>query len=686
MTFFLTIAEQPTRLCRCLIGALLCALLTACGIEGESGAANDAGAQTPDASHIEPSPDAAPEDDPPDTGSGGDAADASETEETDASDTGDADFPGDTDGATGLGCEDSIPLTGTSGTAPVAYALDATGAHAGSCGGEGPERVFSFTLSERALYQFSLSGDSVDGVLYLRGDCQTATDELNCDDGLSGDVLSGEIDAGTWHLFADAYAPVAEGEATLSWSLTRHPCLDVQCGEGASCELMADGATAHCLCDTGFVHDGTGCVADPCADNPCSDEQGLSCAYSNASLPAHMCVPRAWTVLVYLSADNDLFGGVSADLEEMRVASLQADSQNTLTIFALVDGPLSGDTRLVRVDKGEITALAPEETFLGERGELDMADGATLREFGLWAIAAYPAERYGLVLWDHGSGWKSGLAARGLSLGFARGFSIDLTDNPIERESEISISSGEYAQALETLVAAAGQRFDFIAFDACQMGLYEVAHASAPYADFLIASEERVPARGFPYDDFFAALYADESLPVPDVARALIDAYVATSAFHYTLSATDLTTMALLDTALDDLSAALLDALLRASGDSTAHAAIATARAQTLAFHTSSHRDLGDFAWQLSQSEALSASVRQAAEALGEQLVLSVPHAAAQGDYERATGLAIYLPDADEGVDEAYFDTGALWSQATRWGEFLTTFARHQDSGTNDVD
>ena len=279
------------------------------------------------------------------------------------------------------------------------------------------------------------------------------------------------------------------------------------------------------------------------------------------------------------------------------------------------------------------------------------------------------------------------MSARDLSSGFARGFSNDLTDNPIDRESEISISSGEYAQALAPMVAVAGQRFDFIAFDACQMGLYEVAHASAPYADFLFASEERIPARGFPYDDFFAALYADESLPTIEIARALIDAYVATSEFHYTLSATDLSTMAALDTALDDLSVSLLDALHQPTGDLTIHTAIATARAQSLAFHTKSHRDLGDFALQLSQSEVLSASVRQAAAALGEQLVLSVPVAAGQGDFERARGLAIYLPDSGEGVDEAYFDAGALWSQTTRWGDFLTAFAATpQDSGESEVD
>ncbi len=691
MNVALKMPEHLNRWFACLFSALFCACLVACGGEGEShsgtSAAGDAEWLEPDASQGAPGPDAASEEDWPDVGGGGDVADASETEETDASDTGDADISGDVDGATGLSCEDPIPLTGASGTAAVTYALDAAGAHIGSCGGEGPERVFSFTLSERALYHFSLSGDSVDGVLYLRGDCQTETDELNCDDGLSGDVLSGELDAGTWHLIADAYAPVAEGEATLSWSLTRHPCLDVQCGAGAFCELMADGATARCLCDAGFVHNGTGCVADPCADNPCSDDQALSCTYTIASLPDHRCVPRAWTILVYLSADNDLSGTVSADLEEMREASQRADSQNTLTILALVDGPLSGDTRLFRVDRGEITALAPEETFLGERGELDMADGTTLRDFGLWAIAAWPAERYGLVLWDHGSGWKSVLSARDLSSGFARGFSNDLTDNPIDRESEISISSGEYAQALAPMVAAAGQRFDFIAFDACQMGLYEVAHASAPYADFLFASEERIPARGFPYDDFFAALYADESLPTIEIARALIDAYVATSEFHYTLSATDLSTMAALDTALNDLSVSLLDALHQPTGDLTIHTAIATARAQSLAFHTKSHRDLGDFALQLSQSEVLSASVRQAAAALGEQLVLSVPVAAGQGDFERARGLAIYLPDSGEGVDEAYFDAGALWSQTTRWGDFLTAFAATpQDSGESEVD
>ena len=751
-----------------LAGSLGWALLFGCG-DAFSGARDaDGGALFPDA--MAPAQDAA------DTSASDGGEDVGQ-ERGDASSAG-SEPDAAAEEPSGRHCEDALPLTGASGSAELVYDAEETSAFEGSCGGEGPERAFAFTLAERSLYSFDLTGESVDGVLFLRSDCRDAASEIGCDDGLDADHLSGELEAGTYYLFADAYAAVAQGASTLTWKIERHPCLDVQCGEGANCTLSEERA-AQCICESDFIYDGSRCVANPCARDPCSAEPFQECTYAVEALPEHACVPRAWTVLVYMSADNDLFGGAQANLEEMRQASLRASSQSTLTLIALIDGPSQGDTQLLRIRRGKSELLDPFETFLAGRSELDMADAMTLRDFGVWAIEAYPAERYGLILWDHGSGWRSlrwmseastsaakgddllaedermrltmswEVAARNVSsfvdarqnmvmasdacagqgslkacglwapehrqashallraeqdafssmevgatagddrparidLGVQvrpRGFSNDFTDNPEDRTAEISISSGEYAWALDAMLKASGQKFDLIAFDACQMGLYEVAHASAPYADYLVASEDRIPAQGFPYLEFLTYLYEDDTRQVRDWARVLIDAYVASSSAHYTLSAVDLSTQPELDLALDVLADALSDDI----EDRSRLLAIAELREQTLGFYAKAHRDLGDFARRLSGSAAVSAKVGAAASALYQQLGRSVLHTAAQVSHASATGLAIYFPAMGTGVDDAYLAESALWNQATRWSNFLTSFARtDSDAPTSD--
>jgi len=41
-------------------------------------------------------------------------------------------------------------------------------------------------------------------------------------------------------------------------------------------------------------------------------------------------------------------------------------------------------------------------------GEVDMGDPQTLIDFVTWAVQKYPAQKYALILSDHGGGWTGG--------------------------------------------------------------------------------------------------------------------------------------------------------------------------------------------------------------------------------------------------------------------------------------
>ena len=106
---------------------------------------------------------------------------------------------------------------------------------------------------------------------------------------------------------------------------------------------------------------------------------------------------RRWTILVYLAGDNNLDSAGIVDLGEMK----KVGSNDDVAVVAQYDR--SGDketTKRYFLRKG--TPL--EKDMVKSLGETNMGDPAVLKDFATWAISSYPAERYMLVIWNHGAG------------------------------------------------------------------------------------------------------------------------------------------------------------------------------------------------------------------------------------------------------------------------------------------
>ena len=87
-----------------------------------------------------------------------------------------------------------------------------------------------------------------------------------------------------------------------------------------------------------------------------------------------------------------------------------------------------------------------------------MSDPDTLKAFINFGVENYPAEKYDLILWDHGSGPQGGFGS----------------DEHFEREEhEEALMRMPTAGIMEALsdnaVTKDGGKFDFVDFDACLM-------------------------------------------------------------------------------------------------------------------------------------------------------------------------------------------------------------------------
>lgn len=225
------------------------------------------------------------------------------------------------------------------------------------------------------------------------------------------------------------------------------------------------------------------------------------------------------TVMVYIcGADLESGSGMAtADLEEMASATL---SDNVRVIVETGgasrwqnDLVKSGTNMRFRVKQGGLQTL---DANVGKRS---MVEPETLADFIQFAKKDYPADRYILVLWDHGGGSLTGYGYDEL---FPNG----------------SMSLDEINTALKN----GGCKFDIIGFDACLMATMETATVAAQYGDYLVASEATEPGTGWYYTNWLSELSANPAIPTVELGKAIIDDYVQVSSgqSQNTLSLTDL--------------------------------------------------------------------------------------------------------------------------------------------------
>lgn len=401
--------------------------------------------------------------------------------------------------------------------------------------------------------------------------------------------------------------------------------------------------------------------------------------------------PGTWLVMIYSDADDELIEyDLTFDLNEAELVG----STGQVTIVAQVDrflggydgeGDVTSTKRYLLTQDADLTTLNSSE--LADLGEVDMGDGESLYDFAAWAIRSYPAERYVLILSDHGGGWTGGW-----------------TDPDPELGSDLTMQ--EIDDALGRIVADTGiGAFELVGFDACLMGQLEVMSTIAPHARYAVGSEEIEPGLGWAYAGFLQALTADPVMTGQELGQAIVSSYIWQDARitddqarralwgrgrdaesvavdesrPATMSAVDLSTFLDLNAALNQLAVALagIDQGL-----------VAQARAYSQGYYQvfdqanpPSYIDLGHFV-DLLLDEVSDPDVVQAAQQVKGALAQSVTAETHGEDKPGSSGLSIYFPNSAE-YTGTFSVSGDVWwdnypssvgrfATASLWDDYLT--------------
>jgi len=214
---------------------------------------------------------------------------------------------------------------------------------------------------------------------------------------------------------------------------------------------------------------------------------------------------KPYTIMIYMNG-SDLesdFGAATTDLVEMLDSGL--DSRNANVVI------LTGGTKRWQNDAIPATECVIWEMADGwlneitSMGNISMGESSTLRDFISFGLENYPAEKFGLIMWDHGGGSIAG-------------FGHD------EKFNDASLTLPDMQLAFEE-AGLRRNKLEFLGFDACLMATIEMAIIATDYAHVLIASEDLEPGDGWDYV-FLRALNHNPQMSGFELGKVIVDTFM----------------------------------------------------------------------------------------------------------------------------------------------------------------
>ncbi len=277
---------------------------------------------------------------------------------------------------------------------------------------------------------------------------------------------------------------------------------------------------------------------------------------------------ESWTLLIYMSADNDLEPYAIEDINELEAAF--DFSQHGVKVLVLIDrapgySTANGDwtgTRLYEIQHDEIDSdffVSQQLTSvelgldLGQDVELNMGDPDTLQAFIKDGTNRYDSDHVGIVFWGHGSGFRNLEEEEEEEL--TKLVSYDYSDN----------FDALYTQSIATTLNE--HDISLVGFDSCLGGNIEVAYELRNSADVFVASPDLELADGWEYDYLLLKFMVTSGSP-EDLGRSVVSAFedrYKENAYS-TIGAIDLSKMDWVYHELNDFSRALSETVMNDRG------------------------------------------------------------------------------------------------------------------------
>jgi hypothetical protein len=356
---------------------------------------------------------------------------------------------------------------------------------------------------------------------------------------------------------------------------------------------------------------------------------------------------KEWTVMVFVNAKNDLESYGLKDVNEMEMVG-SSDKVNVIAELGRISGYSSADgnwtgCRRYYIKKDNDTNKITSPILL-ETPKCDMGSWEYMVDFVKWTKERYPAKKYVLVVWNHGSGWKKG-----------GDISYLLNEKGISYDDETNnhITTPQLRMALEKIGGV-----DILAMDACLMQMIEVAYEVKDWTQYIVASEEVEPGDGYTYNTWLSPLVKNPTADARTLSKYMVDSYG-----DYYQSERDTTQSSIDAKALKELARLTDDFIIALIASNEVNTA-KNARTNAQKFYYSSNKDFYHFVKLITDNTQVS-DVKAKGQTLLDLLKNKVIVHNRSG-YQNAYGLAVYVP--------TYYTTSydeLMWAKETKWDDLI---------------
>jgi len=342
------------------------------------------------------------------------------------------------------------------------------------------------------------------------------------------------------------------------------------------------------------------------------------------------------TLLIYLSADNNLNDVAMEDLESLRKGSLYSN----ITIIVQLDRWEFVDveeTIRYHIKNGELTEIK-------RLGETNTGDPKVLKNFIEESAKAYPSEKLMVVVWSHGSGVDDGdIYDKKRELYFVPKEEIEEIATSFDESAQDFLDNIELKKALDVSV-----KIDVLGFDACLMGMFEVAYQLRNQSDVFVGSQYLEPSSGWDYPRILEDLRLEES--ATNIGEELVKFY----ADYYERESYDVTQSAFKMEHLEVV-AKDLDAFSKALRDNVEHKKdLKYTFLSSQMFGQSDYIDLVDFVKKVKSRlhlEAVEPYADKLLDSLGQMIIANHTIGHRMRD---AHGVSIYFPSEKRPFKETF--------------------------------
>ena len=252
----------------------------------------------------------------------------------------------------------------------------------------------------------------------------------------------------------------------------------------------------------------------------------------------------AYTLMLYicgstLECDEDerVVGAASDDIAEILSVANQPSNVNILIETGGAKGwenSSINENYIQRfyVKNKKLNFVENAGSYTSTTNKANMGESATLESFLTWGINNYPADKYALVLWNHG--------------GAVGGVCSD-EYNIKEYGLGDTLITSEVATALKnTFTNTSASKLEWIGYDACIMNYLDNASVMADYANYLVGSQELENDDGWDYTGWVPTLYSSPTgtttTLLNKICKSFVDQY-GTKQNDQCLSVLDLSKM-----------------------------------------------------------------------------------------------------------------------------------------------